>query len=228
MCLRTVRLCRCRPYIYFNVGETQLQNDTDGILIVLLCSRKPSPTRKTMTPSVAIPVFVVCLQAFLFPSSSSSSFCISIGRTSYWNWIEQATATRLRHPTSHMFQNETNWHQPKRQQIRLGTISFFFGVFGIGQKTCVENQTICGHQSTKHFSSADVITIWQRGERGRRTRLIRTDIKFPVYLAKTEMDPAADVLLQRENLVFGIGRGMTSCVSPVWNRWKRKSWIVYM
>lgn len=90
--IHTVRLCCCRPYIYFNAGETQLQNDTDGILIVLLCSRKPSPTRKTMTPSVAIPVFVVCLQAFLFPSSSSSSFCISIGRTGYWNWIEQATA----------------------------------------------------------------------------------------------------------------------------------------
>ena len=48
-------------------------------------------------------------------------------------------------------------------------------------------------------------------------RLIRTDVKFPVYLAKTEMDPAvlhtADVLLQRESL--GIGGGMTSCVSRV-------------
>lgn len=105
------------------------------------------------------------------------------------NWTSNST-TRLRHPTSHMFQNETNWHQPKRQQIRLGTISFFAGVFGIGQKTCTENQTICGRESAKHFSSADVITMWQRGERGRRTRLIRTDVKFPVYLAKTEMDPA--------------------------------------
>jgi hypothetical protein len=71
--------------------------------------------------------------------------------------------------------------------------------------------------------------MWQRGERGRRTRLIRTDVKFPVHLTKTEwILHTADVLLQRESLVFGIGRGMTSCVSRVWNRWNKKSWIVYV